>query len=255
MSNSDSNSEDNVVEEKEESFLSHLAELRDRLLKSVLLVVVVFLCLFPFSQEIYAWLAQPLLQQLPEDTNMIAIEVASPFLIPFKLVMMLSIFISIPFILYQVWGFVAPGLYLREKQLIFPLLASSVALFFIGVAFVFYVVFPLVFEFLTGFAPEGVQVSTDIGKYFDFVITLFIAFGIAFEVPIAIILLVLSGVTTPEALAKKRSYFIVGAFIVGMILTPPDVISQTLLAVPMWLLFEVGIFFSRAIQKKATTDN
>ena len=255
MSRSDSNSEDNVVEEKEETFLSHLAELRDRLLKSVLLVVVVFLCLFPFSQEIYAWLAQPLLQQLPEDTNMIAIEVASPFLIPFKLVMMLSVFISVPFILYQVWGFVAPGLYLREKQLAFPLLASSVVLFFIGVAFAFYVVFPLVFEFLTGFAPEGVQVSTDIGKYFDFVITIFIAFGIAFEVPIAIILLVLSGVTTPENLAKKRSYFIVGAFVVGMVLTPPDVISQTLLAIPMWLLFEVGIFCSKAIQKKTTTDN
>ena len=244
---------DQSVEEKEESFLSHLVELRDRLLKSVLVVTAVFLCLFPFSQTIYSWLAGPLLEQLPEGANMIAIEVAAPFLIPFKMVLMLSIFISIPFILYHVWAFIAPALYKKEKQLVLPLLASCVVLFFMGVAFAFFIVFPLVFDFLTGFAPEGVEVNTDIGKYLDFVMTIFIAFGIAFEVPVAIILLVVMGITTPASLASKRPYFIVAAFIVGMILTPPDVISQTLLALPMWLLFEAGILLSKVVLKKRQT--
>lgn len=182
---------------------------------------------------------------------MIAIDVASPFLIPFKLVLMLAVFLAVPFLLYQAWAFIAPGLYKHEQRLVRPLLFSSTVLFYFGVSFAYFVVFPLVFGFFTSAAPEGVEVSTDIGRYLDFVITIFFAFGIAFEVPIATILLVMTGVTTPEALVEKRPYFIVGAFVVGMFLTPPDIISQTLLALPMWLLFEVGIFFSRSFVVRA----
>lgn len=240
---------------EEQGLLSHLFELRDRLLRSVLSILVAFICLFPFSEELYSFLAGPLLAHLPEGTSMIAIDVASPFLVPFKLVLMLAIFIAVPMILYQMWAFVAPGLYKNEKRLVKPLLVSSTALFFCGVAFAYYVVFPLIFGFFTSIAPTGVEVSTDIGRYLDFVITIFFAFGIAFEVPIATILLVAMGVTTPEALARKRPYFIVGAFVIGMILTPPDVISQTLLALPMWLLFEVGIIFSRTLLKKRAGDS
>ncbi len=234
----------------EEGILTHLIELRDRLLKMLLAVGVLFLCLFWFADEIYTWLAAPLLAHLPEGSQMIAIDVAAPFFIPFKLVLMLSVFIAIPYLLYQIWAFVAPGLYKHEKQLVFPLLLSSTLLFYLGVLFAYYVVFPLVFGFFTGVAPEGVEVSTDIGRYLDFVITIFFAFGIAFEVPVATVLLVAIGITTPDDLAKKRPYFIVAAFIVGMFLTPPDIISQTLLALPMWLLFEVGIFFSRHMLKR-----
>ncbi|HBR97399.1 MAG TPA: twin-arginine translocase subunit TatC [Gammaproteobacteria bacterium] len=230
---------------QEQGFVSHLVELRDRLLKIVLAVGVCFIVLFPFSDTIYSALAEPLLRHMPEGSNMIAIDVASPFLIPFKVVLMLSVFVSVPFILYQVWAFVAPGLYSHEQRLVRPLLVSSTLLFYLGVSFAYFVVFPLVFGFFTSIAPEGVEVSTDIGRYLDFVITLFFAFGLAFEVPIATILLVMTGVTTAEALAEKRPYFIVAAFVVGMFLTPPDIISQTLLALPMWLLFELGIFFSR----------
>ncbi len=240
---------------EEQGLLSHLFELRDRLLRSVLAVLVAFICLFPFSEELYSFLAGPLLAHLPEGTSMIAIDVASPFLVPFKLVLMLAIFAAVPVILYQMWAFVAPGLYKNEKRLVKPLLVSSTALFFCGVAFAYYVVFPLIFGFFTSIAPTGVEVSTDIGRYLDFVITIFFAFGIAFEVPIATILLVAMGVTTPEALARKRPYFIVGAFVIGMVLTPPDVISQTLLALPMWLLFEVGIIFSRTLLKKRPEDS
>ena len=237
------NPEDNGGQEQ--GFLSHLVELRDRLLKMVLAVGLWFIVLFPFSDQIYSLLADPLLRHMPEGSNMIAIDVASPFLIPFKLVLMLAVFLSVPVILYQIWAFVAPGLYKHEQRLVRPLLVSSTVLFYVGVAFAYFVVFPLVFGFFTKVAPEGVQVSTDIGRYLDFVITIFFAFGIAFEVPVATILLVIIGVTTPEDLSKKRPYFIVGAFVVGMFLTPPDIISQTLLALPMWLLFECGIFFSR----------
>ena len=235
---------------QEQGLLSHLIELRDRLMKMMLAVGVLFLCLFWFADEIYSWLAAPLLAHLPEGTQMIAIEVAAPFFIPFKLVLMLCVFLAVPIILYQAWAFVAPGLYTHEKRLVFPLLVSSTLLFYVGVAFAYYVVFPLVFGFFTGVAPEGVVVSTDIGRYLDFVITIFFAFGIAFEVPVATVLIVAIGITTPDELGKKRPYFIVGAFIVGMFLTPPDVISQTLLALPMWLLFEVGIWFSRYFLKK-----
>lgn len=233
---------DSAVQE-EQGFLSHLVELRDRLLKALLAVGILFLCLFWFADDIYSLLAAPLLAHLP-NSNMIAIDVAAPFFIPFKLTLMLCVFLAIPWILYQVWAFVAPGLYTHEKRLVFPMLVSSTLLFYLGVAFAYFVVFPLVFGFFTSVAPEGVEVSTDIGRYLDFVITLFFAFGIAFEVPVATVLVVATGITTPEQLKKIRPYVFVCAFIIGMFLTPPDIISQTLLAVPMWLLYEVGIVFS-----------
>ncbi len=229
----------------EQPFLSHLVELRDRVMRMVLAIIVVFLVLTPFANKLFSALAGPLTKHLPEGSSMIAIEVASPFLIPFKLTLVLAIFIAMPVILYQVWGFVAPGLYQHERKKVFPLLVSSTLLFYGGAAFAYFVVFPLIFAFLTGTAPEGVSVMTDIGKYLDFVLTLFFAFGVAFEVPIATILLVWGGVVTPAALREKRPYVIVGTFVIGMLLTPPDIISQTLLAVPMWLLFELGIFFSK----------
>jgi sec-independent protein translocase protein TatC len=235
---------DNTVDE-EQGFLSHLIELRDRLMKMLLAVLGLFICLFPFRDNIYSWLADPLSRFLPEGTEMIAYEVASPFFIPFKLALMLSVFLAIPFLLYQIWAFVAPGLYTHEKRLVAPILGSSTILFYCGCAFAYFVVFPLVFKFFINVAPTGVQVSPDIARYLDFVITLFFAFGIAFEVPVATVLLVVTGVTTPEKLAKMRPYVFVGAFIIGMFLTPPDIISQTLLAVPMWLLFEVGVFLSK----------
>ena len=226
-------------------FMSHLMELRDRVLRMVLAVLVVFLLLMPFANKLFSLLAGPLTAHLPEGSSMIAIEVASPFLIPFKLTLVLAIFVAMPLILYQVWGFVAPGLYRHERRKVMPLLVSSTLLFYAGGAFAYFVVFPLVFAFLTGTAPEGVSVMTDIGKYLDFVLTLFFAFGVAFEVPIATILLVWSGTVTPATLRKQRPYVIVGAFVIGMLLTPPDVISQTLLALPMWILYELGIILSR----------
>lgn len=236
--------------QKEESFISHLIELRDRLLRALLAVTVVFLILFPFANELYSILSGPLTKHLPEGSSMIAIEVASPFLIPFKLVLMLSIVVAIPFILYQVWAFVAPGLYQHERRLALPILASSTVLFYIGMAFAYFVVFPLVFGFFTSVAPEGVAVMTDIGKYLDFVVLIFLAFGVAFEVPIVTVVLVSLGFTSPESLAKKRPYIIVGAFVVGMLLTPPDVVSQIMLAVPVWLLFETGLLFSKVMRKR-----
>ncbi len=234
---------------QEQGFLSHLIELRNRLMKMMLSVVVLFACLFPFMNEVYTALASPLLRYLP-GSQMIAIDVASPFLIPFKLTLMVCVFLAVPFLLYQIWSFVAPGLYSHEKKLVMPLMVSSTLLFYAGVAFAYFIVFPLVFSFFTSVAPEGVQVSTDIGSYLDFVITLFFAFGIAFEVPVATVLVVAVGFTTPENLVKARPYIFVGAFVVGMFLTPPDVISQVLLAVPMWLLFEVGVVFSRIYKKR-----
>lgn len=235
---------------EEQGFLSHLIELRDRMMKMLLAVGILFLCLFWFSNDIYTFLAEPLTRHLPEGSTMIAIDVAAPFLIPFKLVLMLCVFIAIPYLLYHIWGFVAPGLYKHEKQLVFPLLISSTVLFYMGVAFAYYVVFPLAFQFFTAVTPDGVAVNTDIGRYLSFVITIFFAFGIAFEVPVATVLVVATGITTPDDLAEKRPYFIVAAFVVGMFLTPPDVISQTLLALPMWLLFEIGIYFSRHFLKR-----
>ena len=234
---------------EEQGFLSHLVELRDRLLKAILAVGVLFLCLFAFSNDIYNWLAAPLLKYLP-DGQMIAIDVAAPFFIPFKLTLMLCVFLAIPWILYQAWAFVAPGLYTHEKKLVFPMMVSSTLLFYLGVAFAYFVVFPIVFGFFVGVAPEGVEVNTDIGRYLDFVITLFFAFGIAFEVPVATVLVVAVGITTPEQLRKIRPYVVVAAFVVGMFLTPPDIISQTLLALPMWLLYEIGIVFSSIYRRR-----
>jgi sec-independent protein translocase protein TatC len=212
--------------------------------------VIIFLPLFYFANDLYAYISKPLRAYLPEGATMIATEVASPFLTPFKLTLVLAIFIAIPFILHQVWSFIAPGLYSSEKRLAVPLLTSSVLLFYGGIAFAFYVVFPLIFGFFTSAAPDGVTVMTDINRYLDFVLKLFFAFGLAFEIPIATLLLVWTGATTVANLRAKRPYVVVGCFIVGMLLTPPDIISQLLLALPMWVLFEVGILFAALINKR-----
>ncbi len=236
-------------QETEIPFLSHLVELRDRLLRSVLFVLVIFAGLFYFANDIYQFIATPLMASLPEGSSMIATKTAAPFLTPFKLALITSIFIGMPFLLYQAWSFIAPGLYKHEKRLAFPLLFSSIVLFYAGMAFAYFVVFPLIFGFLTTVAPEGVTVMTDISDYLDFVLKLFFAFGVAFEVPIATIIFVVIGWTTPEKLVEKRAYIIVAAFVVGMLLTPPDIVSQIMLAIPMWLLFEAGVLFSRMILK------
>ena len=238
----------------EMSFIGHLVELRDRLLRALLGVLVILVPLLFFANDLYEFLSAPLLRFLPEGTSMIATEVASPFLAPFKLAVMASVLVAMPFILYQVWSFVAPGLYKKERRFAFPLLVSSTLLFYLGVAFAYFAVFPLVFGFFTSVAPEGVTVATDISKYLDFVLKLFFAFGIAFEIPVATVLMVWGGFTTPDALVAKRPYVIVSAFVIGMLLTPPDVISQTLLALPMWVLFELGVFFARVYGKKQEDD-
>jgi sec-independent protein translocase protein TatC len=235
------------TQDQELSFLEHLVELRSRLLKACAAILVILVILLPFARTLYEKLAAPLTAVLPEGSSMIAIDVASPFLTPFKLALLLSLILAIPVVLYQVWAFVAPALYREEKKLARPLLYSSVFLFYAGCAFAYFAVFPLVFGFFTRVAPEGVTVMTDISKYLDFVMTLFLAFGIAFEVPIATIILVATGVTTVDKLAKMRGFVLVGAFAAGMLLTPPDVISQTLLALPMWALFEIGLLMSRLL--------
>jgi sec-independent protein translocase protein TatC len=234
-------------DDKELSFLEHLVELRSRLLKASLAILVILFALLPFARKLYALLAEPLTSVLPEGSSMIAIDVASPFLTPFKLALLLSLILAIPVVLYQLWAFVAPALYRQEKRLARPLLYTSVVLFYAGCAFAYFVVFPLIFGFFTRVAPEGVTVMTDISKYLDFVMALFLAFGVTFEVPIATIILVATGMTTIDQLVKARPYVVVAAFAIGMVLTPPDVISQTLLAVPMWLLFEAGIVMSRIL--------
>ncbi len=225
--------------------MSHLVEMRDRLLRVVLAILLIFLGVFYFANDLYHIVATPLMQHLPEGASMISTKPAGTFFTPMKLALMLSIFAAMPFILYQMWAFIAPGLYAYERKLILPLLVTSTALFYAGMAFAYYVVFPLMFSFFIAVAPEGVTVMTDISEYLDFVLKIFFAFGVAFEVPIATILLVWTGATTPESLAEKRAYIIVGAFVIGMMLTPPDAISQVLLAVPMWLLFEAGLIASR----------
>ncbi len=229
----------------EQPFLSHLLELRDRILRMLLAIAVVFLVLVPFTNSIYTFVAEPLLRNMPAGTTMIATEVASPFLAPFKLTLVVAVFGAMPFIFYQFWAFVAPGLYQHERKLVMPLVASSVVLFYTGAAFAYFIVFPMIFAFFTATAPEGVAVMTDINHYLDFVLTLFFAFGVAFEIPIATILLVWVGVLEPDKLKEMRPYVIVGAFVIGMFLTPPDIFSQTFLAVPMWLLFEAGLYASR----------
>ena len=242
--------QDTVEENKSGSLMSHLVELRDRVVRMMLAILVIFLSLFYWANEIYVYLAEPLTKHLPEGSTMIAIDVASPFLTPFKLVLMLSVFLAMPVILHQFWGFVAPGLYSSEKRLAGPLLVSSIILFYAGMAFAYYAVFPLVFGFFTSIGPEMVNISTDIGRYLDFVLALFFGFGLAFEVPIATIILVAVGLTTPKKLSDMRPYVIVGAFVLGMLLTPPDIISQVLLAVPVWILFEGGVIASAIIFKE-----
>ena len=226
-------------------FLEHLLELRDRLLRMVLAVLGGVIVLLPFANSLYSYLAEPLLRHMPAGATMIATEVASPFLAPFKLALVAAVFLAMPVILYQAWAFIAPGLYQKERRFALPLLVSSILLFYLGMAFAYYVVFPIIFGFFTATAPEGVTVMTDISKYLDFVLTLFFAFGVAFEVPIAVLLLIWTGFTSVETLTRIRPYFIVGAFVVGMVITPPDVFSQTFVALPMVVLFEAGIFLAR----------
>ncbi len=245
---SDADQKENL---EEQPMVQHLIELRSRLLRCFLAVLVVFLSLVSFANNIYEFVAQPLQSLLPEGSHMIATEVASPFLTPFKLTLFTSVFICIPFIFYQIWAFIAPALYLKEKKIALPLFASSVVLFYAGMAFAYYVVFPLVFGFFTVIGPESVAVMTDISKYQAFVIKLFFAFGAAFEIPVATVLLISAGVLSPKQLAQKRPYVVVGCFVIGMLLTPPDIISQAMLALPMWLLFEVGIVFGRLIKPEA----
>jgi len=237
----------------EQSFLSHLVELRSRLLKAVAVVLVVLVCLIPFANRIYGWLARPLLEKLPVGGAMIATDIASPFFAPLKLAFFVALFAAMPFILYQAWAFVSPGLYKHERRLAVPLLASSVLLFYIGCAFAYFLVLPAVFTFMTSVAPAGVAVMPDISRFLDFSLVLFLAFGFCFEVPVALVILVAIGAVTPEQLVKSRSYAIVGAFVIAAILTPPDVISQLLLAVPMCLLYEVGIVAARVVARRSDT--
>ena len=227
------------------TLISHLTELRSRLLRIVVAVLVVFLALSPFAQGIFTFVAGPLIEQMPEGTSLIATRVVSPFLTPFKLTLLVALFVAMPYVLYQIWAFVAPGLYKKEQRLVFPLMVTSACLFYLGAAFAYFVVFPLVFGFMQAVAPQGVAVTPDITEYLDFVMVMFFAFGMAFEVPVATVLLVWSGFTTPAQLGKKRAYVLLAAFIVGMLLTPPDVISQTLLAIPVYALYEIGIVMSR----------
>ncbi|AIU86897.1 MULTISPECIES: Sec-independent protein translocase subunit TatC [Pectobacterium] len=234
-----------MADEDTQPLISHLIELRKRLLNSIICVLAVFVVLVYFANDIYQVVSAPLIKQLPAGASMIATDVASPFFTPIKLTMIVSVFVAAPLVLYQVWAFVAPALYKHERRLMMPLLVSSSLLFYSGMAFAYFVVFPLAFGFFAKTAPVGVLIATDINNYLDFVMALFMAFGVSFEVPVAIVLLCWSGVVTPEDLKKKRPYILVGAFVVGMLLTPPDVFSQTLLAIPMYLLFEIGVFFAR----------
>ena len=233
----------------EQPLIAHLIELRNRLLKSVLVVLVLFLGMFYFANDLYLILVKPLSVLLPNTGNMIATGVASPFLVPFKLTLVLAVLLAVPFLLHQVWSFISPGLYQHEKKFGIPLLVSSVVLFYTGIAFAYFVVLPLAFGFFTAAGPEGISFMPDISNILDFILKIFFAFGIAFEIPIATFLMVLSGITTVAALTEKRPYIFVGCFVVGMLVTPPDVISQTILAVPMWLLFEAGVLASRLIKK------
>ncbi|MCP4996745.1 MAG: twin-arginine translocase subunit TatC [Gammaproteobacteria bacterium] len=232
---------------KEQPFVTHLIELRDRVMRAFIAVLVIFVCLFPWANDLYQMVSKPLLEVLPEGQNMIATGVISPFLAPFKLALVTAIFLAMPVILYQLWAFIAPGLYKHEKRVLMPMVGSSALLFYLGAFFAYKIVFPLIFEFMKMTTPEGVDMIPDITQYLELVLTLFFAFGLAFEVPIATIIIVWMGLTTPDKLTQKRPYVVVGAFCMGMFLTPPDVISQTLLAIPMLLLFEVGIIFSRII--------
>ena len=234
----------------EGSLVSHLVELRSRLIRSALSILLIFVCLIPFAERTFTIVATPLMERLPENATMIATQVASPFLTPFKTSLFVAVFLSMPVILYQVWGFIAPGLYRKEKRFASPLLISSIVLFYSGVAFAYFVVFPLMFGFFAAVSPEGVTMMTDISSYLDFILTIFFAFGLAFEVPIATVMLVWSGLVSLEVLGKARAYVFLGAFVMGMLLTPPDAISQTLLAVPVYILYEAGLILAKVLGKQ-----
>jgi sec-independent protein translocase protein TatC len=236
-----------------ESFIAHLIELRNRLLKAVIGFVLVFLGIFPFANKVYSLLAAPMIAKLPAGAHMIATAVTTPFFVPMKVAMMVAFVISLPHSLYQAWAFVAPGLYPSEKKLMLPILVSACLLFVLGMAFAYFGVFPVVFGFVVGSTPEGVSVMTDISEYLDFVLTLFIAFGLAFEVPVLVVLSTRFGWVTIEKLKEARAYVIVGAFVLGAIFTPPDIISQFMLAIPMWLLFELGLLVARAVVPKSNS--
>lgn len=234
--------------------VEHLTELRTRLLHSLAAVLLIFLALYPIANEIYGFVSEPLRQLLPAGATMIATDVTSPFLTPFKLTLVLAVFLAVPFLLYQIWAFIAPGMYRHEKRFAVPLLASSVLLFYLGIAFAYFVVFPLVFGFFTSIGPSEMTVMTDINSYLNFILKMFFAFGIAFEIPIATVLMVWSGLASAESMARKRRYIVVGCFVIGMLLTPPDIISQFLLAMPMWILFEIGLFLSRWVEKQGDSE-
>ena len=239
------------MNQPEDSFLSHLVELRDRLIRALVAIGVVFVCLFPWAKELYALLAQPLLATLPQGGQMIATDVVGVFLVPMKVALMVAFLIALPYVLYQVWAFVAPGLYAHEKRLALPMVAASVLLFFIGMSFAYFLVFPTVFGFMANVAPEGVAWMTDIEKYLSFVMTTFIAFGVTFEVPVVVVVLVQVGIVNLAKLREWRPYVIVGAFVVAAIFTPPDVISQLMMAIPLCLLFELGLFLARFVRTRA----
>ena len=243
--------QDQAKMQYEQPLMGHLIELRNRLLKGFALILVVFIGLYGFSNDLYLFLSRPLETLLPEGSTMIATGVASPFLVPFKLTLVSAVFITIPFLLHQAWGFIAPGLYGHEKRFAVPLLLSSIILFYAGICFAYFVVLPIVFAFFTGIGPEGVNFLPDINNILNFILKIFFAFGIAFEIPIATILMIMTGITSVANLTAKRPYIFVGCFVVGMFVTPPDIISQTILAVPMYLLFELGILFGRLVERNA----
>lgn len=243
---------------EEMTFVQHLIELRDILLHSVVAILIIFIGLFPFANEVYGFIAAPIISVLPQGSNIIAIGVISPFLTPLKMALIMAVYLAMPYLLYQIWKFIAPALYKHEKQMIMPLVVSSTILFYAGLLFSFYIVFPVIFGFLSGIGPSVVDFTPDIQYYLDFVLKVSFAFGVAFEVPIATILMITFGVTTVENLKKNRPYVVIGAFVLGMLLTPPDIISQTLIAIPMWLLFEAGLIFAPMFKRQAPdqpTDN
>ena len=242
------------MSEAQETFISHLIELRDRVLRALMAVGIAFLPCFFFARELYTLLAKPLLAKLPAGGQMIATDVTGAFFVPMKVAMMVAFLIALPFVLYQLWAFVAPGLYQHEKKLAIPLITTSTLLFFVGMAFAYFAVFPMVFKFVVGFTPEGVAMMTDINNYLSFVLGMFFAFGVTFETPIAVIILVRMGIVSVEKLREIRPYMIVAAFVLGAIFTPPDVVSQFMLAVPLWILYEVGIFFAAMMGKAKETD-
>ena len=241
-------------EHESQPFISHLIELRNRLLWAVGSVLVIFICLTPIANDLYEWFAKPVMSNLPQGSTMISTEPHGPFFIPFKFAFAVAFAIGIPVVLYQVWAFIAPGLYQNEKSIALPLIVSSTLLFYAGILFAYYVVFPIIFKFFASQAPEGVAVMPDISSYMSFALKLFFAFGVAFEVPVATVLLSKMGVVSADSMAEKRPYIIVGAFVVGMLMTPPDIFSQIMLAVPVWLLFEVGLFFARKLENNRAAE-